>query len=91
MEVSKVVCLMRICKEVFFVLQNKPVGGWCKQTPQVILLKVVQGPQFNKLYFDVYRYRLRIFAICQNDACVCPARFFFFFFYVVGGSELNLK
>ena len=64
--------------------------GWCKQTPQVILLKVVHGPQFKKLYFDVYRYRLRIFAICQNDACVWPASLFVFF-YIVGGSELNLK
>ena len=57
--------------------------GWCKQTPQVILLKVVQGPQFKKLYFDVYRYRLRIFAICQNDACVWPASLFFFMLWVV--------
>ena len=60
-------------------LEVEPWGWCCKQTPQVILIKVVHGPQFKKLYFNVYRYCLRIFAICQNDACVWSASSFVIF------------
>lgn len=93
-------------KRVFLTLawRHLPWGRWnlkveslglhCKQTPQVILVKVVHRPQFKKLYFNVGRYLLRIFVWYQNDDCVGFGFFLFLsfsFFNVVGGSELKLN